>query len=52
MRTTTTTNFKALAAKYEETWRRADAEKRATGKVSRKTTRELIALENELNKED
>ena len=44
--------FKELAKKYEETWRKADAEKKATGKVSRNTTKELIKLEKELNKED
>lgn len=42
--------FKELAKRYEETWRKADAEKKATGKVSRATTRELIRLEKELNK--
>ena len=42
--------FKELAERYKEVWKKADAEKKATGKVSRKTTRELVKLEKELNK--
>lgn len=42
--------FNELAKKYEEIWKKADAEKKATGKISKETTRKLIKLEKELNK--
>lgn len=42
--------FKELAKRYEEMWKIADAEKKATGKISRKTRKELEKLEEELNK--
>ena len=42
--------FKELVERYKEVWKKADAEKKETGKVSRGTTRELIKLERELNK--
>lgn len=44
--------FEELARRYRETWKKADAEKKATGKVSRETTRQLIKLEKELEEHE
>ena len=42
--------FAMTAKLYEQLWKKADAEKRETGRISRKTTKELTKLEKELNK--
>ena len=41
--------FKKQAAAYLELWKQADAEKRKSGKISRKTRKALIELEKLLN---
>ena len=41
-----------VLAEYSATWRTATTEKRATGNISRKTTRKLITLEKQIESID
>lgn len=43
-------SFEELVKMYLEKWKIADAEKKATGKISRKTRKELERLAEELDK--
>ena len=44
--------FNTLIEQYRAMWTVADAEKKASGKISRKTSRQLAKIADELNREE
>lgn len=44
--------FNTLIEQYRAMWKVADAEKKASGKISRKTSRQLAKIADELNREE